>query len=132
MKNETEYSGELVKALKSVMPNSVIFKHTDMYTSGIPDISATWLRCTSWIEVKVAVGGKIKSQKKRLQLETCKSLERVGICLYVVYTELNTHVIKPSNVLPNGTWLDSFDALGENHVWASEVIRARHVAMERQ
>ena len=49
---EANLSKNLVLALKKRMPGSVVFKHNDRITAGIPDISVTWRGRTVWIEVK--------------------------------------------------------------------------------
>lgn len=41
------------KVLAEAMPGCVIFKHYDLVTAGIPDLSVTWNRKTCWLEVKV-------------------------------------------------------------------------------
>ena len=50
--NEAYLKGCLVKALRHEMPGSVVYRHEDQFTAGIPDISVTWREHTAWIEVK--------------------------------------------------------------------------------
>lgn len=50
---ESKFTGELLKALRAMMPDAVVLKHTDLFTGGIPDFSVTIDRKTTWFEVKM-------------------------------------------------------------------------------
>jgi len=52
MRLETATSRELVSRLKKLMPSGVVFKHCDMLTKGIPDISVSYKGRTIWSEAK--------------------------------------------------------------------------------
>lgn len=44
----------MVKKLRELLPGYVIIRHEDRFTAGIPDISITHNKRTSWWEVKFA------------------------------------------------------------------------------
>jgi len=72
-KNEKTLQAQLAKALRQAMPGSVVFRHEDVMTAGIPDISVTWHGRTFWLELK-AFGGKTRG----IQALTIGRLGRVG------------------------------------------------------
>jgi len=50
---ETQARAKLVKALRETLPEgTVVLRHEDIRTAGIPDISVSLLGRTLWIEVK--------------------------------------------------------------------------------
>lgn len=97
---ESVYSNGLVKMLRSRLPGSVVFKHADALTAGIPDISVTWNGRTTWLEVKV---GRIVG--RGVQALTIQRLALAGRCWYVVYSgkSVVTIVDPLGNVVVNGT-----------------------------
>ena len=52
--NEASLKQALVALMRAELAPFVIFRHEDRITSGIPDISVTGNRHTSWWEVKFA------------------------------------------------------------------------------
>jgi hypothetical protein len=80
---EGEVTRDLVKHLRKSMPGSVIFKHADMITAGIPDISVTGYGRTIWLEIKISKNGKFKSTN--LQDESMRKLAMAGRAFYVLY-----------------------------------------------
>jgi len=80
---ENKLCGELVRALRLTLPQFVVFKHADLVTSGIPDISVTGLKRTLWLEVKFANPGVID---RGIQAATMKRLGRAGLAYYVIYS----------------------------------------------
>ena len=94
MKHESNYSSKLVEHLREHLGGSIVFKHADGMTSGIPDISVNWRKKTTWLEVKVGRGGAIK--KDSLQDTNIKRLSSVmRSAFYVVYYELSTEIMHP-------------------------------------
>jgi len=51
--DEAYLKGRLCKALHKRMPGAVVIRHEDKFNKGIPDISSTWFRTTTWAEVKL-------------------------------------------------------------------------------
>lgn len=82
---ESEWTLKLVKVLRAALPNSVVLKHNDAITGGIPDLSITSFEGgpyarTTWIEVKML--GAPSVMFKPLQMEM---LRRMG-GWYVVWS----------------------------------------------
>lgn len=97
---EATLKTQLVFALKAELENAVIFRHEDMFQAGIPDISVTWHRCTTWLEVKYA---RPYARGKNLQLMRALQLETEGRCWYVIYAEYpdgekQTRIVRPSEL----------------------------------
>lgn len=92
MRLEGQLTQELVRALRKKLPNSVVFKHADGITYGIPDISVTWLGSTTWLEVKRGrVEGRI------IQNRTLQNLEEQGNAFYILYVASgDIHMISPN------------------------------------
>ena len=90
MKLEGELTQRLVKAIRKGLPNSVVFKHSDRVTYGIPDVSVTWLGSTTWLEMKrIAVSGAAIQHARMCQLAT------QGRAFYVVFQEVGSEVRTP-------------------------------------
>ena len=53
MMNEKQFSTNLVKQFGLMRPRGVLFKHADLCTKGIPDVSLTYSGQTLWLELKV-------------------------------------------------------------------------------
>lgn len=80
--NEADLTDSLMGALQDVMPGGVGFKHHDMTTAGIPDVSWSWGGFTVWIEVKFADP---VSETRPAQIVTMRHLARAAIAFYVTY-----------------------------------------------
>jgi hypothetical protein len=50
--NEAKERAKLVKRLRQAMPAATVFRHEDVITAGIPDISVSLNRKTIWLETK--------------------------------------------------------------------------------
>jgi hypothetical protein len=85
---EASVTQDLLKHLKAALPGAVIFKLSDRFTTGIPDICVNWKGHTTWLEIKLL--------KKGCRLETCSpALQRLtmvklhqqtqGRAWYVIY-----------------------------------------------
>ena len=75
---ESQWTQKLKKALEAALPGSVVLKHNDAITGGIPDLSITSFEAgpyarTTWIEVKLI--GAPSVMFKPLQ---CEMLKRLG------------------------------------------------------
>jgi hypothetical protein len=71
---EAYLKGRLVRAFREDLPGCVVFRHEDMRTAGIPDISVTWHGRTRWIEVKLDRPGS-RSKVTAIQRLTLERLQ---------------------------------------------------------
>lgn len=81
---EAQFTRALVHDLRQVLDRTVIFKHNDRLTAGVPDLSVTYHGRTTWLEVKHlprlrAVEGFISINPRHvvplIQWETLRRLE---------------------------------------------------------
>lgn len=84
--NEKKALASLVGALEKEMPGCVIFKHFDLVTSGIPDLSVTWCVRTLWIEGKYETPLK-KAEHRPVQVTTMPRLAKCGLAYWVTFRE---------------------------------------------
>jgi hypothetical protein len=56
---ESDFTRKLKKRLEEMMSYAVIWKHADMFTKGIPDLSVTVDHRTTWIENKLSTNKQI-------------------------------------------------------------------------
>lgn len=82
--NEKFLTGKLIAEFNRSLNGAVVLKHTDQFTSGVPDLSVTWGGATTWIEVKVVRRGH-GILGRGAQTLTMQQMERAGSALYVVY-----------------------------------------------
>lgn len=102
-KNEAQVVGEAVKGLKARLPGAVIFKHSDLRTAGIPDLSISYSSKTMWVEVKHLRSGKLPDLKKAfsgVQLATMVILSRQLVMAYylVAYGDAGCALFTPQAV----------------------------------
>ncbi len=121
-------SAKLVKALEATMPGSETIKHSDAFTAGIPDLSHSWFRITTWAEVKLDKGKGVKSRK--IQERLCGRLARSSRCVYVVYSmrskQKNVTIRHPTGNHPlECPILREFQ--GFDHAAVAEYIRSEHL-----
>lgn len=76
--DESVITSSLVKALSAAMPGGIGFKHFDVSTDGIPDLSYTWAKRTLWVEVKFGEG-----EVRPGQIITMRRLSQIGLAYYV-------------------------------------------------
>ena len=104
MKTEDWFKGGLCSEMREIMPGSVVLRHEDQFTPGIPDISSSWIKHTIWIEAKAVCptpGRELRTTGK--QVLTCTRLEGSSSwCRYLVWLE-DEHgpcwlTIKPSTL----------------------------------
>lgn len=82
---EAKLQARLLRALRTKFLNFVVFKHSELISTGVPDISVNGRGQTTWLEVKV---GRPGFNAKGLQTEVLLRLERAGCRIfYVVYRE---------------------------------------------
>ncbi len=79
---------DIVKGLRSRLPGAVVFKHADISTAGIPDISISYRNHTTWVEVKLLRRNETRSQTGQhfdhLQLATARLLDRQVETFYLI------------------------------------------------
>lgn len=93
--NEATLTRGLVKHLRASLPNSVIFKHADAVTAGIPDISVSWFGSVSWLEIKYVHPQLLD---RGIQALTLKALARAnGSTWYVLFVE--RHGVKATQIV---------------------------------
>lgn len=85
---ESQFSAKLLRALRTALPNAVIFKISDRFTSGIPDFVAIHEGLATWFELKV------KNNKPTLiQWETLRRLRRGYLVQWAQTIGMVTHVV---------------------------------------
>ncbi len=85
MKQESSLKSALMATIKRELHNFVVFRHEDVRTNGIPDLSCTGYGKTSWWEVKHATP---KFSSTGIQHLTMQRLAAAGIAYYILYYEL--------------------------------------------
>ena len=78
--NEASLLASLVNICKDRMPGCVVFKHFDVTTDGIPDLSITWGKRTVWVEAKYD-----KGKVRATQAITMWRLGQAGLAFYVSF-----------------------------------------------
>jgi hypothetical protein len=93
---ESQMTRKLIASLKRMHPQAVIIKHSDRFTSGVPDLSITKDGVTTWIECKKLTPDFL-ANLDLLQLNTMLKLERQGTAYYVFF-EPSVRYVLPSVV----------------------------------
>jgi len=89
---ESTVRSALVKRLR-VYKDWFVLRHEDHYTSGIPDISVTGNKMTSWWETKYQKGFSLYN--KGIQQYTLEQLATHGYAYYILYTPECVAIVKP-------------------------------------
>ena len=125
---EAILKGVLVKKFRELLPDYVTLRHEDRITHGIPDISTTGDKFTSWLEVKFA---NPNFQSRGIQDLTLLRLERAGSGLFIVYREYpgthhrRTYIVNPRVIgMPMDDW--KFFSEGFDHKWVIDYIKELH------
>lgn len=88
---EATVATEVMRRLKELLKVPVVFKHHDVSTGGVPDMSCTYGGLTFWVELKLVRDGEAEKRFRAhfdpLQLATCRLLERQGRCFYLLALE---------------------------------------------
>lgn len=103
MSEEAKVLAKVVKELKRRLPGAVIFKHSDIRTAGIPDLSVSFGGHTAWVEGKYLRDETASTVKKAfgaLQLATAVLLNLQSEVVYLVAYEggRRAALIKPTDV----------------------------------
>lgn len=103
---ESEICSRLVKHLRTVFRQAVVFKHADQFTAGVPDISFTFHGRTTWLELKHA---KPSVQDTGLQAANMLRLANAGQAYYVIFDQQmdQTFIVEPQNLK---TWRSNYTA----------------------
>ena len=128
MSSEADLKRALVKRLREVYPNFVIWRIEDPTTSGIPDITVVGRKVTSFWEVKHATP---KFKVKGIQGRTMDLLAREGLAFYIIYCEKcdgadkMTYIVDPKAIHnPPYTWARR--RIGFDHDWVVRQIGGLH------
>ncbi len=104
---ESDYTRQLVRALRQRLPHAVTFKHADMFTAGVPDFSTTFKKCTNWFECKMIDANRVENghpligkhvvvrpskDVPAIQWENLRKLGRGHLIVYTDYGHAVTHV----------------------------------------
>jgi len=90
---ESTIRASLVKKLR-LHKDWLVLRHEDHYTSGIPDISITGNKITSWIETKFQKSFNLDN--KGIQRYTLEKLDTFGYARYVIYTSESVGIVIPN------------------------------------
>ena len=97
---ENQLKAQLLKKLRSIGPKYFVIPHTDAIQSGIPDISVSGFRLTSWLELKHATP---TFPTKGIQEFTMLRLAMTAFARYVIYYDFDkvksTMIIHPDRIL---------------------------------
>lgn len=119
---EASLRAALVKNLRQHKDWTVL-RHEDHYTSGIPDISVTGNKITSWWECKLWRRG--PESTKGIQQRFLEQLSVHGHAYFLVYELIDmprVTIFRPSDY-PSRGWLSKE---GFNHRWVVGTIRGIH------
>lgn len=121
---ETDLTTKLAERFRKTIRNSIVFKHADSYTHGIPDISVTAHGHTSWWEIKYA---NPKFASTGIQELNCLKLARVSICYYVIFDNAYnmTRIVHPFQFKDWDRDMVAFTS-GFNYDFVSEWAEKRH------
>lgn len=129
---ESKLKAELMSFIREGLPRVVAFRHEDLFTSGIPDISVTWRGKAifpqiymSWWEVK---HGTPKFESTDIQELRLKQLAEEGFARYLIYMEgdsqgQRTLIVHPRNLKQ---MIPEYSCEGFNHRWVVRMIRDYH------
>lgn len=120
--NEATLVSSLTHLLRKELTYSVVFKHRDESTSGMPDISVTWHGKTTWLEVKFL---NPKLIDRGIQKLTMLKLAKAGSAFYVLYDNtINvTCVVQPKNL---ESMVAEFVCDGFDHLMVVDFIKRIH------
>jgi len=127
--NERSLTSGLMLVLGVMFPRAEIIKHSDRFTSGIPDLSVTNAGLTTWIEVKyVRRGSSLRAEVSPIQLLRCRRLARAtrDRCWFIAYYEHPRRVclVTPSTLAAckTGEPIPAHESEGFDHSIVKKVI----------
>lgn len=113
-------------------PGAYAIKHSDGYVSGVPDVSFTLNRWTSWLEFKLSEDATPTVRwQHELQRITCVKLATRGTCWLVLYHEAaavkTTYVLDPRMVKDGRFDVDEAISVGDwDHAFVLDFMREVH------
>ena len=123
---ESTLKADLVKKARAILKGWEILRHEDRFTHGIPDITFTGLKRTSWWEAKYATPG---FKVKGIQELKTRRLALAGLAFFVVYWEVagekRTYIVDPCNIRDDISSWKRF-TVGFNHEWVIGFIKEAH------
>lgn len=127
---EADVRAKLVKLLRSQAPMWEVFRHEDHYTTGVPDISVTGNKRTSWWEVKLVDDTKPAIKQKGLKHEKMVVLAREGFARYIIFDarkgEKQIRVVPPDQFYE---WqIAGHAVIGFDYQYVVSFIRAAHLS----
>lgn len=128
VENEASLKGKLVELIKKELHGSVVFRHEDRFTAGVPDISITWENYTTWLEVKHM---KPKFKSRGIQSVTTLQLALTSHkCWYLLYIEdkgnKRTMIVHPRVLIKDAYNIIGEMAEGFNHKFVVDFVRHTH------
>jgi hypothetical protein len=127
--HESDLKSPLVRELRHTLPYFVIQRHEDVRTCGIPDLSVTGHKKTTWWEIKNAIPD---YPSYGLQELTCQRLEAHGYCRYIIYWEVGgqkrTLIVSPARLkVPKAFDTPEAECPGHDHKWVTQFIERVHL-----
>lgn len=125
---EASIRAALVKKLRQYKDWTVL-RHEDHYTSGIPDISVTGNKITSWWECKLRKESGLST--KGIQQYTLEQLAKHGYAHYIIFEATAVRnmtrilIVPPENLFSTSTPF-SIKCGSFNYDWVVGVIRELH------
>ena len=101
--DESRLKSDLVIVLRRELRRAMVLRHENRpgISVGSPDLSNTWQKITTWLEIKYANPAVKKREAQHL---VCQALAREGYCYYVIYyeatktSERRTVIIHPDHL----------------------------------
>ncbi len=120
---------DLLKTIREMRPNAVVFKLADRFTIGVPDMCVTELGITSFWEVKLADPD---FDSMGLQEFNALRLAKHGICYYIIYEKADlspemVYIVHPQQLKNWKTQAISAQK-GFNHIWVCNFIVEKHMS----
>lgn len=124
---EATLTSALTKTIRGYLVGSVVFKHADRFTAGVPDLSVTWMHRTAWVEVKLisAIGILSTGIQRHTLMTLAKTSQFVWYVLYVAYPK-TTVIVRPEG-LDSWRIMDSARFEGHDHRKVAEFLEKQIV-----
>lgn len=97
---EASWTSTIVTHLRN--NGCVVFKHSDSFTTGVPDVSVTCLSYTTWLEMKYIKHDENFYKfvmKKKIQFFNMTALEAAGRAKYVFQKAGQMYIFSPRELM---------------------------------